>query len=66
MKKEYDFSKAERGRFYRADAHLNLPVYLQEEVQRLVVRIARRRRSDISTVVNEFLKSDPRLAKALE
>lgn len=25
MKREYDFSKAERGKFYREDAELNLP-----------------------------------------
>jgi hypothetical protein len=26
MKKEYDFSKAQRGRFYRPKAKLNLPM----------------------------------------
>jgi hypothetical protein len=29
MKKEYDFSKGERGKFYRPDAQLNLPIYLE-------------------------------------
>lgn len=28
MKEEYDFSNAERGKFYRPDAQLNIPVYL--------------------------------------
>lgn len=28
MKPEYDFSNAERGKFYRPNARLNLPVYL--------------------------------------
>ncbi|MCX7082811.1 MAG: hypothetical protein NT008_05570 [Methylococcales bacterium] len=27
MKDEYDFSKAVRGRFYHADAQLNIPVH---------------------------------------
>jgi hypothetical protein len=32
MKNEYDFSAGERGKFYRPDARLNLPIYLEEEV----------------------------------
>jgi hypothetical protein len=32
MKDEYDFSKAERGRFYRPDAVLVPPVHLEPEV----------------------------------
>jgi hypothetical protein len=33
MKKEYDFSKGERGKFYRSDAKLNLPVYLEPDLR---------------------------------
>ena len=33
MKKEYDFSKGERGKFYRRDARLNLPVYLEPDLR---------------------------------
>jgi hypothetical protein len=33
MKKEYDFSKGERGKFYRPDIQLNLPVYLEPELR---------------------------------
>jgi len=33
MKKDYDFSKGERGRFYRPDAVLNLPVYLEPDLR---------------------------------
>jgi hypothetical protein len=33
MKKEYDFSKGERGKFYRAGAKLNLPVYLEPDLR---------------------------------
>jgi hypothetical protein len=33
MKKEYNFSKGERGKFYRPDIQLNLPVYLEPEVK---------------------------------
>jgi hypothetical protein len=33
MKKEYDFSKGERGKFYRPDVRLNLPVYLEPDLR---------------------------------
>jgi hypothetical protein len=66
MKREYDFSQGTRGKFYRSKAHLNLPVYLDSEVQRFVEQIARNRRSDVSRVVNQLLKSDMRLAQAMQ
>ena len=34
MKKEYDFSKGERGKFYRPDTELNLPVYLEPDLRK--------------------------------
>lgn len=33
MKKELDFSNAERGKFYLLGAGLSLPIYLNEDVQ---------------------------------
>lgn len=32
MKKEYDFSRGERGKFFRPGAELNIPVYLEPDV----------------------------------
>jgi len=66
MKKEYDFSKGTRGKFHRAKARLNLPVYLDSDVRRFVEQIARNQRSDVSRVVNQLLKSDMKLAKVLQ
>jgi hypothetical protein len=34
MKKEYDFSKGERAKFYRPDAEINLPIYLEPDVRK--------------------------------
>ena len=65
MKQEYDFSKAERGKFYRRDSKLNIPVYLESEVQEFIGRIAESKHSDSSTVVNELLKSDMHLAEVM-
>jgi len=64
MKKEYDFSKGERGKFFRPDVKLNLPVYLDSDVLSFVEKIATNRRSDISAVVNRLLKTDMQLVEA--
>lgn len=57
MKKEYDFSKAQRGQFYRADAAFNLPVYLDQDNRAYVERVAQSRRCDVSTVVNDLIRT---------
>lgn len=66
MKKEYDFSDGERGKFYRPDATLSLPVYLDPEVKGFVEGLAKKRGSDVSTVVNDLLKVDIQLARSME
>jgi hypothetical protein len=65
MKDEYDFGSAERGKFYRPDAKLNLPVYLDEEVFGFVKEIADRQEADVSAVVNKMIRSDMALAEAM-
>jgi hypothetical protein len=66
VKKEYDFSKGERGKFYRPNAQLSLPVYLDEEVHAFVRRIAKRRKTDPSSVVNQLLRCDMHVAEVLK
>ena len=58
MKKEYDFSKGERGKFYRPDAEFNIPVYLEPDVADVVRRRARKTKSSTGAVVNEWLRKD--------
>ena len=58
MKKEYDFSKAEQGKFHRPDAKFFMPIYLDEEVQSYVQKIADAKKTDVNAVVNELLRSD--------
>ncbi len=65
-KKEYDFSKGTQGKFYKSKAQLNLPVYLDSDVRRFVEQIVRNRRSDVSRVVNQLLKSDMKLTEAMQ
>ena len=46
MKEDYDFSKGERGKFFRSDARLNLPVYLDDDVLEFVEKIAQKKNID--------------------
>jgi hypothetical protein len=64
MKKEYDFSKGVRGKFYRPNAKFNAPIYLDGKVQQFVERIAEQKRTDVSSVVNRLLRSDMALVEA--
>ena len=58
MKREYDFSKGERGKFYRPGVELNIPVYLEPDVAKLVRQRATRRDATIAEVVNELLRKE--------
>jgi len=58
MREEYDFSKGERGKFYRPGAELHLPVYLDADVQTALAALANAKGMDISTLANELLKKD--------
>lgn len=66
MKKEYDFSKGERGKFYRPDAKFNLPIYLDEEVIAFIEEIANKKGTDFSSVANQLLRSNMQLADAIK
>lgn len=58
MKKEYDFSDAERGRFFRPDASLDLPLYLDPEVRAHLTARAKAKGIEVNDLVNELLKRD--------
>lgn len=62
MKKEYDFSKGERGKFYNKDAELHFPVYLDPKILLFVEAIAKKKKSNISKVVNDLIKNDMKIA----
>ena len=62
MKKEYDFSKGERGKFYRPGVELNIPVYLEADVAEVVRERARKKDVSIEALVNDWLRRDIRSA----
>ena len=58
MKREYDFPKGVRGKFYRKGAELRLPIYLDAKLQRKLERLAQKKGKDIGEMVNQLLKKD--------
>ncbi len=58
MPAEIDFSGGTRGKFYRPNARLNLPIYLDADVQAYLGPIAARKGMPLSELTNELLKKE--------
>jgi hypothetical protein len=65
MKKEYDFSKGVRGKFYRPNVRLNLPVYLDDDIAEFIRKYAKHKKVDMQTVVNEILRNNKEMIQSL-
>lgn len=61
MKKEYDFSKGERGKFYSKDAVFHIPVYLDPEVENFFKKLAKKQNIDLNQMINNLLFKDKEL-----
>ena len=61
MKKEYDFSKGERGKFYHPEAEFIFPVYLEPDVDDYMNQLARERGLEVQALVNEWLRANIKL-----
>jgi hypothetical protein len=61
---EIDFSGGARGKFYRPNARLNLPVYLDADVQAYLVALAARKGIPLSDLANDLLKKDIAILEA--
>lgn len=64
MPSEIDFSKGTRGKFLKPGAAVNLPVYLDAEVQAYFSARAKARGIDVGQLVNELLRKDIELIEA--
>lgn len=65
MKKEYDFSQAEQGKFYCKHENMKIPVYLDSTLESFYAERARKRKIDISTLINLVLRKEMDLAREL-
>jgi hypothetical protein len=58
MKKEYDFSKGERGKFYHANAQFDLPIYLEPDVAVFLQKVAAEKDLEVEAIVNDWIRKD--------
>jgi len=58
MPTEIDFSKGSRGKFFRPGTKLNLPVYLDDQVQTQLTALANAKGMDLSALINDLLRKD--------
>jgi hypothetical protein len=65
MKREYDFSKAVRGKFYRKGAKPRLPIYLEADLQQQLEHFAAQKGKGVGEVVNLLLRKDVELLRDL-
>jgi hypothetical protein len=56
MKQEYDFSKGGRGKFYHPGAEFSFPIYLDSDVAEFIDKISTEKNTDISRIVNDWLR----------
>ena len=66
MKPEYDFSKAERGKFYHQDAVFSFPIYLEPDVSDFVSKLAEQKKVDVQDLVNDLLRANMRLIQSVK
>ena len=63
---EIDFSKGVRGKFYRPDAVLHVPVYLNQELQTYLLAAAERKGITLSELVNELLSKEIEIVESMK
>lgn len=63
MKKEYDFSNAEQGKFYIPVEDIELPVYLDKEIIKYFSEKCLMTQENLQTLVNDLLRKDIEIAR---
>ena len=63
---EVDFTNATRGKFYKPNLRLNLPVYLDAEVQDYLNVIAAKKGMALSQLANDLLKREIGIIEAVK
>ena len=66
MKKEYDFTNAEQGKFCRPLDQLDIPVYLARDVRKSLVATAAKAKKNVGELVNDLLRNDLEIARSLQ
>ena len=63
MKKEYDFSKGIRGKFYQRSAQLRLPIYLDLSLQNRLEKLAQKKHEQLGEMIDRLLRKGIQLVQ---
>jgi hypothetical protein len=66
MKDQYDFSKGERGKFFRPNAELRLPIYLNADVEAYLTERAAQKGVPLGEMVNALLKQEIQIIESVK
>ncbi len=66
MKPEYDFSRGERGKFFRPDSEVRLPIYLDAEIQTYLADRAAQKGIPLSELVNGLLRQEIQIIESVK
>lgn len=68
MKKEYDFTKAEQGKFYRPLSKLDIPIYLDKEILEYFMKSKKLKDKNfsLSEIINALLRKDIEISEKLQ
>jgi hypothetical protein len=66
MPAEIDFSKAEVGKFYRPNAVLHIPLYLDQHVQAWLLEKAGSKGVPVEDIANELLRREIEIIEAMK
>ena len=65
LDREVNFSKGVRGKFYRPDMQMHIPVYLEQAVLDSLTEVANRKGLQLDELVNDLLKKELAIAERL-
>jgi hypothetical protein len=63
MKKEYDFSNAEQGKFYTPVEEIELPIYLDKDILEFLTQKCQLTQINLQTLVNDLIRKDIEIAR---
>ena len=66
MNPEYDFSKGERGKFFRPNAELRSPIHLNADVQTYLAERAAQKGVPLREMVNTLLKREIQMIESVK
>jgi hypothetical protein len=62
MKKEYDFTNAEQGKFYIPLEEIEMPIYLDKDVALFFADKFKGKNENLQSLINELLRKDIEIA----